>query len=103
MWVPRGQVIRVVDGDTVHVLLDIGFRIFRNTKIRLAGINAPELNTPEGPRVKKRLEELLPHNSNFIFDSLGDDKYGRDLGHILINGKSVSNILLEEGLVKKYE
>lgn len=47
------QLIRVVDGDTLVVNVDLGFdQWFHNCRIRLLGINAPELNTKEGQAAK---------------------------------------------------
>lgn len=45
----RGVVVRVVDGDGLEVSIDLGMRIVHTVRIRLAGINAPELHGPDRP------------------------------------------------------
>lgn len=46
-WRFRGRVLEVLDGDTVRVALDLGFRITHVVEIRLLGIDAPELHAPD--------------------------------------------------------
>jgi micrococcal nuclease len=83
------HVIRVVDGDTVYLLLDLGWRITYEARCRIAGINAPELNTPEGLDARGYAEMLLPPGSLVKFVSHSLDKYGRPLGDIFdADGKS---------------
>ena len=48
---------RVIDGDTLLIEFDVGFFITLKEKIRLIGINAPEINTPEGKKAKKFIGE----------------------------------------------
>lgn len=47
-WTVPAIIIRVVDGDTVDAELDLGWHITFHSKIRLAGVNCPEMSTPEG-------------------------------------------------------
>jgi endonuclease YncB( thermonuclease family) len=81
-----GKVLRIIDGDTVEVELACGFGYFLRDKVRLHGINAPELPTTAGVAAKQRLEELLRSDyctmgsgGNMRFRSFKDkrDKYGR--------------------------
>jgi len=75
-------IVKVIDGDTVDVSIDLGLRIYHETRIRLYGINAPEINTDEGKRAKSRLSELMPVGGEFILRTIKDrkEKYGRYLG-----------------------
>ncbi len=59
MYEYTGNVIHVVDGDTLHVCLDLGFDTYRNCTVRLLGINTPEMSTPEGPVAKRVTEDWL--------------------------------------------
>ena len=65
MFKYNAKVIRVVDGDTVDALVDLGFSTFKKVRIRMMGINAPESRTRDmeekakGLAAKIRLEELL--------------------------------------------
>lgn len=107
------KLIRVIDGDTVDALIDLGFDVWIKKRIRLYGIDAPETRTrdawekEQGLATKKRLEELLGAvNSEFILVSKGVGKYGRCLGELLIgeHGEThVNNLLISEGLAEKYE
>ena len=65
MYEYNAQVLRVVDGDTVDVLIDCGFSTFRKERVRLYGINAPESRTRDkeekkrGLAAKERLDQLI--------------------------------------------
>lgn len=48
MWEYRAQIEKVVDGDTIDVAIDLGLHITYRTRLRLAGVNAPEKNTTPG-------------------------------------------------------
>lgn len=104
------QVLKVVDGDTVDLLIDLGFDIYIEKRIRLYGINTPETRTRDlkekkrGLAAKARLEELcsIPEDENLILKSYGVGKYGRVLGEIVSRGAVLNNILLGEGHAKAY-
>ena len=109
----NAKLIRVIDGDTVDAMIDLGFDVWIKKRIRLYGIDAPETRTKNleekshGFVAKARLQELLDAASgNFILVSQGVGKYGRCLGVLLIGEYGeihVNNLLLSEGLVEKYE
>ncbi|GEM_PF-1690330 len=60
---------RVIDGDTLLVIIEVGFAIKVHDKLRLRGIDTPELGTPEGERAKKFVEKLLPAGSTIVVKS----------------------------------
>lgn len=109
----NAKLIRVIDGDTVDAMVDLGFNTWAKKRIRLYDIDAPEVRTKnleekkQGFIVKERLQKLLDSVSGkFILLSEGIDKYGRCLGILLIGEQGeihINNLLLSEGLVKKYE
>ena len=90
--------IRVIDGDTVDVDIDLGFSvILAKQRIRLAGIDTPESRTRDlaekalGLKAKDLLIELC--SDGFVVQSLGKGKYGRILGVLFDNdGNSPANI-----------
>lgn len=108
------SVDRVVDGDTVDFTIDLGFGVFTKQRIRLAGIDTPELRggTVESKelakKAKARVEEFLSSGEVFVKtekDRTG--KYGRYLGYIIIVKHSgidfnLNEILVEEGYAKRY-
>jgi endonuclease YncB( thermonuclease family) len=74
----RGVVWRVVDGDTVDVLLDLDvFDQWLMRRFRLLGCNARESRMPGGREAKANLELLLPHGEPVTVTSVQVDKYGR--------------------------
>ena len=109
----NAKVLRVVDGDTIDVNLDLGFDIWHKTRVRLAGIDTPEsrINTkryPEraqekvmGKAAKERLKELC--TGSFKVKSLGKGKYGRILGvPYTEDGEDICAKLIEEGHAVEY-
>jgi len=101
----KSELLRVVDGDTIDALIDIGFDVFVKKRIRLFGMDTWESRTRDleekakGLAAKARLKELLADNDNkfsLISHELG--KYGRVLGTIMLDGGRCANdILVEEG------
>mgnify|MGYP001304981027 FL=1 len=53
MYEYKAKVLRVVDGDTVDVLIDVGFSTFKKERVRLHGINTPECRTRDLKEKKK--------------------------------------------------
>ena len=68
----KGNIIRVLDGDTLVVAV----------KIRLSNVNAPELGTPVGEEEKKRLRRWGKKNDLIVIERNGEDLYSRILGRI---------------------
>jgi len=107
MFKYNAKVIRVVDGDTVDALVDLGFSTFKKVRIRMMGINAPESRTRDmeekakGLAAKIRLEELL-EEENFILESHGVGKFGRCLGTLHVDDVNVNKTLVEEGHAWEY-
>lgn len=83
-------VSKVVDGDTVDLILDLGFNIKIKERVRLYGINAPEIRSPnrqekmKGDLSRKFLEQqLMESNKLFLHSKIFEhDKYGRCVGII---------------------
>ena len=59
LWRFRAAPIRVIDGDTIVVLIDTGFHGRHEATIRLADFDAPELNTPEGKKAKDKMFSVV--------------------------------------------
>lgn len=99
VWGPyRGVVARVVDGDTVDVQLDLGFDLTVHARVRLAGVNAPELGTFAGRASAAYMRELLPEGASVDVRSVGWDKYGgRVDGRIEAVHGDVAELLVRAG------
>lgn len=86
MYTYQGMVTNVVDGDTVDIVIDLGFKITYTIRARLHGINAPEMNTPEGKAARAWLLNAVGGPAEFVrpwlwVKTIKDkkDKYGRYL------------------------
>ena len=87
MYEYRARLQRVVDGDTVDLVVDLGFSTFKAERFRLSGINAPESRTKDleektrGKAATKFLEELLGSGEDLLIETELDKKgkYGRYL------------------------
>ena len=93
---------RVVDADTLFVQVDLGFGWTTRQYLRLRGIDAPEVDTPEGKRAKRFVESELSKVSYVTITSTRSDKYDRYLADVFYKIKSgeqfLNNRLLEERL-----
>lgn len=111
MYDYNATIIRVVDGDTVEALIDLGFRTHHKGMVRLYAIDTPETRTRDleekeaGIRARDRLIELLDKCENrVILISHGLDKYGRALGTLIDpDGVDLNQQLILEGLAESYE
>ena len=111
MYTYNATLDRVVDGDTIDAIIDLGFDVFVKKRIRFAGINAPESRTRDleekakGLAAKDRVKAILAENSKFMLESTELGKYGRVLGRIHIDkldGKeSLTQICLNDQLIKE--
>ncbi|MDV6237872.1 DUF1016 N-terminal domain-containing protein [Leptospira ellisii] len=91
---------RVVDGDTLLVQIELGFDLIARQKIRLLGVNAPELGSTDGEDALELLKKKLKPGMNLLLRTHFQDKYGRYLGDILYlrNKKSDYGTLMESGI-----
>ena len=108
-------VVKVVDGDTVDVDIDLGFGVtLTDERVRIMGIDTPESRTRDkvedlfGEAAKERLKVLMKEGGKLITteDRKGEDmkgKFGRILGDFRIgDGRKVTDILIEEGHAVAY-
>lgn len=80
VWTVPATVVRVVDGDTVRLLLSLGWHTYREENCRILGVNAPETSTREGRAAKAWAADQLAPGTPAGFESHELDKYGRPLG-----------------------
>lgn len=107
------KVLKVVDGDTIDVDIDLGFDISYSQRVRLAGIDTPESRTTDkkekalGLEVKDRLKKAIDAATNIVIKTEKPDsseKYGRILGWVFLddNKVSINQILIDEGFAWGY-
>ena len=130
MYIYRAKCVRVVDGDTVDLIIDLGFRMTTYQRIRLLGVDTPELNDTdvskreEAKEARDRVRELLVDGMNdeavlqkldkgaartypLIIESEKADSFGRWLARIrypLPTGgwASLADTLIDEELAVVY-
>ena len=103
------KVKRVVDGDTVDVVIDLGFDIHFATRVRLYGMDTPESRTRNkdekvrGYMSKDFLEEWMEKDDVIIRtrrDKKG--KFGRVLGEMIVRGENINKLMVQECLAVEY-
>ena len=117
-YIYRAKLERVVDGDTVDALIDLGFDTWVKKRIRYKGIDTWESRTKDldekklGLAAKDRNKELLESVSSkpgyFRLRSHGVGKYGRVLGELFIKDiegieYNINQTLIDEGHAYEYE
>ena len=110
-YIYRGKLDRVVDGDTIDAMIDVGFDIWVKKRIRYKGIDSWESRTRDleekkkGLAAKERNKELLEKVSSkpgfFRLKSHGVGKYGRVLGEIFIQDKDENSICINNRLISE--
>ena len=106
MYEYRAEVIRVVDGDTVDIVLNLGFNVHHAVRVRLAGIDTPECRTRDldekarGKLAKKFLKNWLgqEHEKKKIVIKTfkkSKGKFGRALAEIWVNDVNVNEDIIE--------
>jgi micrococcal nuclease len=103
----------VVDGDTIDVLIDLGFDILFSSRVRLAGIDTPESRTKDlkekalGLESKEYLKKALKDAKSVVIKTEkmdSSEKYGRILGWIYVNDDTVSlnDMMINDGYAWGY-
>lgn len=102
------KIVNVIDGDTVDLVVDVGFNVAIKERFRLSFINTPELNSID------QMERLIAIEArNFVLQYLNmavrikstkRDKYGRFLAEIFVDGEttSINQQLLDLKLAQPY-
>jgi len=111
MYTYSAKLDRVVDGDTIDVVIDLGFDVFIKKRVRLVGIDTPECRTRDleekarGLAAKDRVKAILKENIKFVLESTELGKYGRVLGKIhisILDGvELLTQVCLNDQLIKE--
>ena len=114
MYEYRSSLIKIIDGDTIDVDLDLGFSVvLKKQRVRLAGINTPESRTRDreqkkyGLAAKARLKELLAEDSPLVIkisiDKKARGKYGRILGWLFCKEQNINKEMISRGYAWEYD
>ncbi|HDH51566.1 MAG TPA: DUF1016 family protein [Nitrospirae bacterium] len=104
LYTYRAYLDYVIDGDTIVFYVDLGFRTYSRQKLRLRGIDTPELPTPKGKKAKTFVEEILKKPKIITIKTYRKDKYDRYLADIFVGSKEVflNQKLLDERFAVGY-
>jgi endonuclease YncB( thermonuclease family) len=114
LYTYRAKVVRVIDGDTLFTDVDCGFGVWIKQRLRLRGIDAPELSTDEGVRTRDFVDKTLSEACFVVLSTDRTDKYDRYVADVfygpdvktpsetLENGVYLNQQLLDEGLAASY-
>lgn len=98
--------MKVVDGDTVDFTVDLGFNISHKVRVRLYGVNTPELKSgsDDAKLAKKFAQSWLDSASDLTIETFKDssDKYGRFLAKVYDGDRCLNADLLTKGLAVPY-
>ncbi len=112
----KAYLLRVVDGDTIEVVLDLGFKIFHREILRLRQIDAPEITSTDGKKSSEELKKILQNLPFLIVKTHSRDIYGRYLADVFLpnvtarfseqqtveEGEYLSQILLDANLAQPF-
>ena len=104
------KIVKIIDGDTIDVIINLGFYITITQRVRLKGINAAETRTlnleekEKGLVAKEWLKTELSKQGEWGIQTFKEDKYGRILGVLYYNNDaiSVNQKMLNEGIANPY-
>ena len=113
------EIVKVLDGDTIDVLIDLGFDLFKKERVRIAGVDTPEKRTRDLEEkelgidatnwLKKKLEDTIAGDGDELTIRTelvgGTGKYGRLLGWLYINEDliSLNEQMITEGYAWPYD
>jgi len=98
------KVERVVDGDTIDVVLDLGFDILYKSRVRLYGIDTPESRTrnldekARGKMASAFLKEAIDNGTKVVIQTKLKDsrgKFGRVLGDVVVDGVNINQSMID--------
>ena len=107
MYNYKAKLIRCVDGDTVDLMVDLGFDMWHKIRVRLEGINTPESRTRDlkekelGLQAKKFTENFLK-GKEIVVHTNKQGKFGRYLANLTVNGVDLGKSLIENKLAREY-
>jgi endonuclease YncB( thermonuclease family) len=97
-YVYAAEVERVVDGDTLLVVVDLGFEVLKRQRLRLAGLDTPPVDTAKGAKARDFVQEELERVEQVMVKTDKIDLYGRYVAHVFYEpGESSKAHIFAEG------
>lgn len=103
------EVLKIVDGDTVDIVIDMGFDMYKKERVRIAGIDTPEKRSRDssekqlGIDATEFAEQWFKAPGELIVKTEKDEKYGRMLGYFYRGAECYSEIAVSSGYAWEYD
>ena len=95
----KADVFQMIDGDTFYAVVSLGFGFDTVQKLRLRGLDAPEIETADGQEAKAFVEKILKKtHGSILIKTVKSDKYDRYLADVWVGGTYLNQKLIDEGL-----
>lgn len=110
-YIYRAEILRVLDGDTVDVRMDLGFGVYTTQRLRIYGVNTPEKDTEAGKAALQFVSETLYQASEVHVQTMKQstqsdaekrEKYGRYLVQINVDGEPLADLIIKAGHGQAY-
>lgn len=102
-WTYIAIVVRWVDGDTLDVVIDLGFRMATKQRLRLFGLDCPERGSDGWEAATHFSTSMAPPGTSVLVKTHdAPEKYGRYLAEIYIDGQSINDALIDAGHAALY-
>ena len=115
MYIYKATVVRIIDGDTMDVDIDLGFYMKTRQRLRLARIDTPERGQDGFTEATNRVKELCPVGSEVLVETSKTGGFGRWLAEVIVTmpvatgdgnwvstEKNLNDVLLLEGFAEPY-
>jgi len=107
MYQYKARIVNIVDGDTVDAEVDLGFRLTAKLRLRLLGINAPEMRSKDEARCLKALEarstlSALILEATVVIETQKPDAFGRYLANIWLRDININEEMIRLGMAEAY-
>ena len=109
MYEYTAKVLKVVDGDTLDLSIDLGFDVWTTQRVRLLGIDTPETHTLDlkekalGVKAKAMVEGLIKTATLIRVQTTKSDKYGRMLVTLFVDSVNINEALVAAGYAWRYD
>ena len=112
------EIVKVVDGDTIDVIIDLGFDLYKKERVRIAGVDTPEKRTRDLEEkelgidatnwLTEQLDSAIDGEDDLVIRTEidgGFGKYGRLLGWLYIgeDAESINERMIREGYAWQYD
>lgn len=96
LYTYKAKVTRVIDGDTLEAIVNMGFRTYITHVMRLRGIDAPEITCALGRKAKNFVQQIVDTNPTVVIKTYKQEKYGRYLADVFTGSKDMDAAIVAQ-------